>query len=56
MKHPLLFLLSILAINTSLAEEYSRAIFYDDFSATAFGPRWGITKAAALLGTVCWSA
>ncbi len=48
MKHPLLFLLSILAINTSLAQEYSRAIFYDDFSANAFGPPYGHYKSGSI--------
>src|SRR5579862_5951931 len=45
----LLSLLSTLALAEVPAGYYSRVIFFDDFSGSAFGPRWGHYKSGSVV-------
>ena len=45
----LLSLVSTLAFAEAPAGYYSRAIFFDDFSGSGFGPRWGHYKSGSVV-------
>lgn len=49
MKLPTLLLLAVSLATTSLAGDYPRVIFSDDFSSNGFGPRWGHLKSSSVV-------